>query len=379
MNAKGSNLEPTPRLHYLKDGALYMLWKYLNARRLVRKAVLTFEDIVPAEVSIKVGASIFIATLYKLGINLEGISFRQQPYLKSQETDGNFVKSQPSKNMATEELKKIIDGDFTFDDVVKASDLLGDAGMIDYFEFSKDLSEKVYDQLTTFLDIYLHEFIENKLEIESQNYYRFEKQKENFLRAMKREEEKFGNQFIIKNAPHSYPSEKYLSDEAYLFIHILIAMEKLGYMTIQEIGAIEMDGFSSATQDYYTVKIVLGDKYYREMNPSQFEDKELSFDVKESKLRFKGKKIEISKTKNSDPHYLLTLIFRDKEKEWAYDEIWEDPYFRSRNKEFDPNEDWRKIYNAGYSVNGKVERATTIKDFLDVRKTSVSINRKYLG
>jgi len=102
------------------------------------------------------------------------------------------------------------------------------------------------------------------------------------------------------------------------------------------------------------------------------------FDSKKSILFFESKQIEISKTRDSDPHYLLCILFKDKTKSWAFDEIWEDAYFHSNNSKYDPKTDWRKIYYAGYSVNEKVEKATTNKDFLALTKTSMSINNDYL-
>ena len=128
---------------------------------------------------------------------------------------------------------------------------------------------------------------------------------------------------------------------------------------------------------------MLSDKFYQEVAPTVITASKIStivsFDKKKSVLTFKGKKIEISKTKNSDPHYLLALLFKDKSKELAYDEIWESPYFQSQNTEYDPKNDWRKIYNAAYSVNEKVAKMTTIQDFLDISKTAISINKNYLS
>jgi len=102
------------------------------------------------------------------------------------------------------------------------------------------------------------------------------------------------------------------------------------------------------------------------------------FDSQSSILFLSGRPVMISRNRNSDPHYLLEIIFREPTKTWAYDEIWEDPFFHSRNVQYDPKKDWRKIYYAGYSVNEKIEKGLTIKDFLDVTKTTVSINKKYL-
>lgn len=99
------------------------------------------------------------------------------------------------------------------------------------------------------------------------------------------------------------------------------------------------------------------------------------FDLDSSTLNIHGKAVLISKSKNSDAHYLLSIIFRDPKRTWAMDEIWEDTLFNRKNKRFNPKTDWRKIYNAAYAANGKVQKITTIKDFLDVTKTSVAVKR----
>jgi hypothetical protein len=103
-----------------------------------------------------------------------------------------------------------------------------------------------------------------------------------------------------------------------------------------------------------------------------------SFNTETSTLNFRNERIEISKNRNSDPHYLLSIIFKDPSKVWAFDEIWEDPYFRSHNGTYNPKTDWRKIYNAGYSVNERVQKATKTRGFLDLSKTSIQVSRDFL-
>lgn len=51
--------------------------------------------------------------------------------------------------------------------------------------------------------------------------------------------------------------------------------------------------------------------------------KEPVFDEKNSILYFQNKKILISRSKNSNPHYVLKTMFQEKNKVWNYDEIWE--------------------------------------------------------
>ena len=91
-------------------------------------------------------------------------------------------------------------------------------------------------------------------------------------------------------------------------------------------------------------------------------------------LYFKNKKIKISKTNNSNPYYLLKTIFKDKNKIWNYDEIHKDWLNRDDYKK----EDWNKYYNAGYKINEKIAKETTIKDFLCITKKDIKINEKYL-
>lgn len=98
----------------------------------------------------------------------------------------------------------------------------------------------------------------------------------------------------------------------------------------------------------------------------------LDFDNEKSILFFNNKEVTISKTRNSNGHYLLKTIFKDKNKVWEFDEIsedWSDEYKK---------DDWARYYNAGYAVNVKVAKETTIKDFLDITSKTVGINKKYL-
>jgi len=92
----------------------------------------------------------------------------------------------------------------------------------------------------------------------------------------------------------------------------------------------------------------------------------------DGKLLFLGKEILISKSKDSDPYYLLKTLFKDREKLWNYDEIAED-----WGNGYEKNS-WSKYYNAGYKVNEKVAKETTIKDFLELSRKAVSINKKYI-
>lgn len=98
----------------------------------------------------------------------------------------------------------------------------------------------------------------------------------------------------------------------------------------------------------------------------------LTFDHTASILTFQGKEILIAKSKDTDPHYLLQTLFTDLKKLWNYDEIaadWKTAFDKTK---------WKRFYNAAHKVNQKIAETTTIKDFLEASKKTVSVNKKYL-
>lgn len=104
---------------------------------------------------------------------------------------------------------------------------------------------------------------------------------------------------------------------------------------------------------------------------------ELAYDIEEDGvLNFWGAQITIAKSRNSNEHHLLTLLFTDREKEWGCDEIWErtlgngvDDYHSSK---------WRKLVRPAYVVNKKVLDVTQDGNFLLVTDESVRINPRYV-
>ena len=370
------------KLHYLQDGALYMLWKYLNARRLVWKNILTFWDITPADIDVVVAAKIFLKALSIVDIPLYDSTFHKGACMKALEqnsyTVGTLAESKGLKS--TDGLEVIKHDIFSFQDFEKYSLLYSSTSMLNFFEFKPELRKPVRNKLTDFIDLYIEDFIADKLEIERENFYRFDRQKSELTNLLRQKEDDYGNQFIVEFNTQKDVFGFDTSASDYLFIHTLIALERLRYFTVQDIWVIDPDTpINEQQRDYYKIKFVLGDRFYEEVVPQAKISRETSFDAVNSVLNLNKKRIEVSKTKNSDPHYLLTILFRDKQKVWAYDEVWNDPFFRLPGKEYDPREDWRKIYNAGYSVNEKVAKATTINDFLGITKTEISITKKYLS
>jgi hypothetical protein len=100
--------------------------------------------------------------------------------------------------------------------------------------------------------------------------------------------------------------------------------------------------------------------------------KQPQFDPNSSILIFQGKGILIAKSKNTDPHYLLQTLFKDPKKLWSYDEVSADWGSKFNKKK------WKKFYNAAHKVNQKVAEKTTVGNFLETSKMTVTINKIYL-
>lgn len=95
-------------------------------------------------------------------------------------------------------------------------------------------------------------------------------------------------------------------------------------------------------------------------------------------LEFNNLNIPISKAKNSDPHYLLKTLFKDKHKQWHADEIANDWSIDSEDYDSRVNYYSNKFYQAGRAINEKVAIKTGVEDFLELTKKSININKKYL-
>jgi hypothetical protein len=88
-------------------------------------------------------------------------------------------------------------------------------------------------------------------------------------------------------------------------------------------------------------------------------------------LNFMGKSIQFQI--DTYPYYLLKTIFKNPTKIWNYDEIADD-----WGLSYEEKPPWKRFYNAGYQVNTKIAKETTVKDFLKLTNKTVNINQKYL-
>jgi hypothetical protein len=383
------------KMPYLSDGEIYSIWKYLNGHRLVHRngGVLNFDDLTASGEN-RLFVAKFLNLLKDLGIDkLEKLVFHKDLYSKYHGKTLDELKNKKENNSLDtftlkhfEFLESIInDPDALYENSSGIFNFLfyeGKLGTLEFFEFSDYISPKNRKILADFMGKYITNFIDDSLQKNRANFYCFSKQKEKLIRELFYKEKDYGKSLILE-----YPRSVDIAlgaDEEYLFIHTLIALEKLGYLEVDEIWISDMDLPPEKQTEGYKVKLNLKDKFFEEEDeiiygkifkkPTAKEQKVKAIDFDETKsiLHFDGKEIIISKTRNSNGHYLLKTLFKNKGKIWEFDEIAED-----WNDEYE-KDGWNRYYNAGYAVNEKIAKETTIKDFLDITNKTVAINKKYL-
>lgn len=96
----------------------------------------------------------------------------------------------------------------------------------------------------------------------------------------------------------------------------------------------------------------------------------INYDSKTKILNFKGTKINLSGGPIQAD--LLITLFKEPEKNWSNDEIYEDW------GEEDFKEKTNKFYTAGYEINKAIAVKTTVNDFLILSTKEIRINEKYL-
>lgn len=95
-----------------------------------------------------------------------------------------------------------------------------------------------------------------------------------------------------------------------------------------------------------------------------------TFNNENGVLIFKNTEIDFSKKYNQKE--LLNSLFKNKAKNWNYDEIiedWGEDYQRG---------DWRKCYTAGDEINKEIIIKTGVNDFIIKNTKQIRINSKYI-
>ncbi|GEM_PF-3869858 len=257
---KGADeIRTVEKMSYLKDHEVYALWKYLNGS-LTGRDVFQFQDLVAPEIGQTNTLIFLIHHFYHWGVELENPVFHKNLYLEY-ESDNlqkrveEYLERNKGKENA-QSLQNILDSHFNVKDIKNITSLTLDGfGLADYIEFGKNLSKKSREKVSSFFDLYIDEFINGRLDITDVNFYSFEKQKEFTEFGLKTKKEKFGNSFIIKYEPNNSkmgPQES----SPYLFIHSIVALEKLGYIKVEKVW-VEDDVIPEEQTPDYKIKLTL--------------------------------------------------------------------------------------------------------------------------
>lgn len=371
------------KLPYKNDDWLYAFWKLLNGERLIRRDLARFEDFTAPEKGVNFAAMMMCQDLGSMNLELNGLQFHLDLYKKYLpkvfEGTTGFIELDPDVGVS-KSVNKIFSGDFGLKDVENAC-MFQHFQLVEWFEFETKLPKRTHTVIAKVLDRYIDDFIKDELAIERINFLRFEQQKNAFFRELDGFYlNKFGKTFIYKTHVPNPLIELGEIDLEKLFIHTLIALERLEYLTIEEIWVYDMDLPPEKQTENYKVRMTVKPKLIEEVRDAWgiFPKKKalpskniLTFDEGKSLLHFQGKEIRISRNGNTNPHHLLKTIFKDHKRMWSYDEIaedWEEEYGK---------DDWNTYYYAAYSVNEKVAKKTGVDDFLIPTKTNVVINEKY--
>ena len=245
--------------------------------------------------------------------------------------------------------------------------------------------EKVFKKQ---IDKYLDNFINDKLTIIKNNYYKFENQKRVLIKLI--EDDKkirlYGNNFIIR--------EK-ITDDCFIvkspefaIIQTVYALQKMDYLTVASVWEDlkyprdnfdrESINYSKTPERYLNINLILKKPFiqeinerFREDNPKVYFEK---YDKAKKVLKIAGKNISLAKKgKDTDGIRLLETLLKDKGKTWWNDEVFEDWGYK-----IDDEKSKNKLYHASKSLNKKIKDTVDIEDFIEHTTTEFNINQRYL-
>ncbi|GMX58509.1 MAG: hypothetical protein MCSN_1630 [Candidatus Microsyncoccus archaeolyticus] len=287
----------TQKLPYLKDFGVYALWKYLNGDLTGRK-VFQFADLQAPQTSELIVAN-FIADLFdRLGITLEKPIFNKEIYWQF------YSKSEDAGK--AKKFLKILDDNFNVAELKKVVFLLGKYGALEFIEFEKNLAKKNRDKLTEYFDFYIKQFINDNLAQDDSNYLKFENQQQKTLEKLNEYRTKYGNDFVLKSEPIN--SEFSPEHDTYLFIHSIVALEKLGKIKVEKAWYYDDVAPDKQTDDF-KIKLAIAGPEAKDISRIKL-DPMLKTENGIGYFKFykEGPKIEIGKTDTRKYRLLLCLL-----------------------------------------------------------------------
>ncbi|PLX27556.1 hypothetical protein C0581_03350 [Candidatus Parcubacteria bacterium] len=208
---------------------------------------------------------------------------------------------------------------------------------------------------------------------------RFKKQKQIFVEGLKKILEiNHPTDLTITKNSLGFPKHRipFLKDNDsskrtdYNFVETALALERQGLIEINKFYSegdlVSRDGFSDPEEDIILYINVNENILFSEDSQKESPKSKLSFNNVTSVLTINNKEVLISKTKNSQPHYLLSIISKDWEKDWNADQIADGLGDNEINGE--------KYYQAGIRINHSIASETGIKKFLIVSRKKIQLN-----
>ncbi|MDP2938530.1 MAG: hypothetical protein Q8O13_00380 [Candidatus Omnitrophota bacterium] len=357
---------------YWSDGKLYTVWKYLNGGGPLRtKDVFRFWDITPAGGSVDDSASGLIWLLRSYKEKLSGIRFNKKSYPKihSKEHEGKIISINKKLEAETSKaVEKILSNKFSIDDISTICGS-GKSSIIKSLEFDRKIPEKTRDKLSKYIDRYIEDFIENLLYTSRKNYYKFEKQKDITLLSLRESVKKYGNDFTIEYGKNTAEFASW--DEKYLFIHSLIALERLKYLNINGIWVYDFD---DPLGESYKAEITVEKKCFPESSPRNKKTKRAEgskstvFDEKQSKIKHGSKELKIPY--GTIEYCLCRILFKESVgKPVSWDEV-ADECDGARGLD-ERKTEFRSVYDAYLRLNDKARQKLGIKKLCEWKKMTV--------
>jgi len=112
-------------------------------------------------------------------------------------------------------------------------------------------------KLKKYLKDYIQHFIDDSLTSSKRNIYTFQRHKEILLVILKKLQVNYGNEFVIKSSE--------FDNDAFLFIHSLLAFEKLNHINLKSIKICE-EHWTKNKKGYYEAQISLQPVILEELN-----------------------------------------------------------------------------------------------------------------
>ena len=356
---------------FIEDANFYTLWKYSIPA--YREVPFTLSNISPLPKQRHGNVFDFLeARLVMSKVKFKNIGIYYQDL--KEHLGGTILSEKKKKDYNAKDLEKaekglnnLVEGVGNSSDIQNLRRTIWD--IYDWAYFEPILKKEEMVHLSKQLDDYVDNFLNKELFVYNKNYLLFEEQKNYLFGKIEKMGaiDKYGANFIISDTQ---------SDNGFLFIHTLYAMQKLKYLGILRLW--------HETEDYNTTKITFFanvvvfdplidevNSRFKEINPSLVYE---GYDDTHKSIGFAGKKIELSKGgRETDPVLLIKTLSKEPTRYWFEDEILEDWGYREKD-EAKKN----KVYFAAKKVNQIIKEIIKIEDFLDHSTAKFRINPKYL-